>query len=181
MQSSPSPLGRAFGLYETLVKRLNSLFTLVACGLVVFVVAIVILAIVAREMGASLLWVNDVAQIAFVYLAFLSFGPALASGHHVTVELFETLMPTPLRRHLDAIAALACIIFGAVFLYQLWNLAGRAVADNRLAVMAIPIQLKWIQLAGLIGVAQFLLTAVLQFGLALSRPGEAQRDILAGH
>jgi TRAP-type C4-dicarboxylate transport system permease small subunit len=176
-----SPVRRAFGLFAALVGRLNGLFTLIACGLVVLIVAIVMIAIVAREMGIGLLWANDVAQIAFIYLAFLSFGPALASGHHVTVELFEPLVPKPLRRHLDAVAAIACIVFGVIFLYELWNLAGRAFADDRMANMAIAIQLKWIQLAGLIGVAQFCLTAVLQLGVALTRPADQPRPASAGH
>ena len=178
---SPSSLGHVFGLYEALVKRLNSLFTLFACGLVMVIVGVVILAIVTREMGISLLWANDAAQIAFVYLTFLSFGPALASGHHVTVELFEPLVPRALRRHLDVVASLACITFGGIFLYELWNLASRSFADDRMANMAISIQLKWIQLAGLIGVAQFCLTAVLQLGVALARPAGRPRPASAGH
>src|SRR5690606_33247158 len=124
------PAGRAFGLFAALVTRLNSLVALVACVLVVVIVAVVVLAIVTCEMGIGLLWANDVAQIAFIYLAFLSFGPALASGHHVTVELFEPLVPRVLRRHLDVVAAIACIIFGLIFLYELWSLASRAFADN---------------------------------------------------
>jgi len=176
-----SSIGRIFGLLEAIVKRINSLFALVACGLVLVVVAVVILAIVTRELGISVLWANDAAQIAFIYLAFLSFGPALASGHHVTVELFEPLVPKALRKYLDIVAALACVIFGLIFLYQLWNLASRAFADDRMAVMAIPIQLKWIQLAGLIGVAQFCLTAVLQLGTALTGRDDTQRDLIAGH
>jgi TRAP-type C4-dicarboxylate transport system permease small subunit len=163
------------------VRGLNSLFTLIACGLVIVIVAVVIAAIVARELGAGLIWANDVAQIAFTYLAFLSFGPALASGHHVTVELFEPIVPMPLRRHLDAVAAVACIVFGVIFLFELWNLAGRAFADDRMANMAIAVPLKWIQLAGLIGVAQFCLTAVLQLGTALRRPADAPRAASAGH
>jgi len=176
-----SRLNRAFGLFEAVVERLNSLFALVACGLVVVVTAVIVIAIVTREMNVSLLWANDVAQIAFIYLAFLSFGPALASGHHVTVELFEPLVPRPLRKYLDTVAAVACLLFGAVFLYELWNLASRAFADGRMAVMTTPIELKWIQLAGLIGVAQFCLTALLQLCLALSGSGRTRREPSAGH
>lgn len=159
----------ALGLFETAVKRLNGLFALVACFLVLLIVAVIIVAIVAREMGIGLIWANDVAQVAFVYVAFLSFGPALSSGHHVTVELFEPIVPAPLRKHLDAIAAFACLVFGLVFLYQLWNLAGRAFADDRMANMAIAIELKWIQVAGPIGVALFCLTALQQLVSAVLR------------
>lgn len=176
-----SPASETLAMFEVVVKKLNGFFALLACGLVVVVMAVVVVAIVAREIGLPLLWATDIAQIAFVYMAFLSFGPALASGHHVTVELFEPLVPRPLRRYLDAVAALACALFGAIFLYELWSLAGRSFADGRMAVTVIPIQLKWIQLAGLIGVAQFCLTALLQFALAVAAPGRRQGNLSAGH
>ena len=170
-----------FALYETIVKGLNRLFATLASLLVVVIVAVIVLAITTREMGISLLWANDLAQVAFVYLVFLSFGPALASGHHVTVELFEPIVPLRLRRHLDVVAALACIVFGIVFLLQLWALTSRAIGDGRMAVMAVPLQLKWIQLAGPIGLTQFCLTAILQLGTAVLRPGDAARVPSAGH
>jgi TRAP-type C4-dicarboxylate transport system permease small subunit len=172
---------RAFALFETLVRRLNSLFAFVACFLVILIVAVIILAIVTRELGIGLIWANDVAQIAFVYVVFLSFGPALATGQHVTVELFEPLVPTPLRQHLDSIAAIACIVFGLIFLYQLWNLTSRAIADDRMAVLAIPVELKWIQIAGPIGVAMFCLTAVQQLLASLLHRGEQRRQTSGGH
>ncbi len=170
-----------FGLYEAFVTRVNRLFAAVAAVLVMAVVAVVVLAIVTRELGISLIWANDVAQVAFVWLVFLSLAPALASGHHVTVELFEPVVPMALRRHLDVVAALACLVFGVVFLLQLWALTSRSIADGRMALMAVPIPLKWLQLAGPIGLLQFCLTALLQLVVALRRPGNERRMPKAGH
>jgi len=175
-----SGLLRVFGLYEALVKRLNGLFAILASILVLVVIAVIVLSIVSREMGISLLWANDMAQVAFVYLVFLSFAPALQSGHHVTVELFEPLVPGVIRRHLDIVAALACLVFGLIFLNQLWALTSRAIADGRMAVMAVPVQLKWVQIAGPIGLVQFCLAAIAQLGNAILRPG-AGRAPSAGH
>lgn len=171
---------RALAMFETWVRRLNNLFTFIARVLVMVIVVVIILAIVTREMGIGLIWANDVAQIAFVYVAFLSFGPALQTGQHVTVELFEPIVPAPLRKHLDAIAAFACLLFGSVFLYQLWNLTGRAFADGRMANMAISIELKWIQVAGPLGVALFCLTALQQLISSIVR-GERRRQGTGGH
>jgi|GEM_PF-4916577 len=167
-------LAPVFYSYETIVKRHNSLFTFIGCGLIVVIVASVVLSIATRQFGYSLLWAGDVAQISFSYLAFLAFGPALASGHHISVELFEPLVPAWLRRRLDVIAASAIIIFGAVFLFQLWKVTGRSFSDGRVALMMIPIQLKWIQLAGMIGMTQFCLTALLHLGIALGCRGSEQ-------
>lgn len=173
-------LMRALAQFETWVKRLNNLFAIFARILVMVIVVVIVVTIVTREMGIGLIWANDVAQIAFVYVAFLSFGPALQTGHHVTVELFEPIVPAPLRKHLDTVAAFACLLFGSVFLYQLWYLTGRAFADDRMANMAISIELKWIQVAGPIGVALFCLTALQQLISSIVR-GEQRREGTGGH
>lgn len=164
---------RMLDAYASLVTAINRLFARVASALVLTVVGVIVLAIVTRWLGISLLWAGDAAQIAFVWLVFLSFAPALQSGHHVTVELFEPLVPRPMRRHLDLVAALACLIFGAVFLFQLWALTSRSIADGRMAVMAIPVPLKWVQIAGPIGLGQFCLTALLHLMTAIFRPAQA--------
>ncbi len=156
------PRSRTFLLFEGVVERANALFTAVACVLIAAIGIIVVAATLSRTFGLSLIWAHDYAQIAFVYVVFLSLAPALQAGQHVTVELFESLVPKPLRKYLDHVAALACIVFGAVFLWYLWQLTARSFADNRLANAVIAVQLKWIQIIGPIGVLQFVLTAVLQ-------------------
>lgn len=153
---------RAFGLFKTAVEGINGLFTAVACLLVAAIGIIVVAATISRAFGASLIWAHDYAQLAFVYLVFLSLSPALQAGQHVTVELFEGLVPKPLRRYLDKVAAAACLIFGVILLWQLWQLTARSFADNRMANAVITIQLKWIQVIGPIAVLQFVLTAVVQ-------------------
>ena len=166
--------------FAAAVTAINRGFARVASALVLLVVAVVVLAIVGRQLGIVLLWPGDVAQIAFVWLVFLSLGPALQSGHHVTVELFEPLVPRVLRRRLDIVAALACLVFGIVFLFQLWALTSRSIHDGRMAVMAIPVALKWVQIAGPVGLAQFCLTAALHLLTAILRPGHG-RAAQAGH
>lgn len=168
-----APNRNLWDLYAAFVARVNRLFGIIAGVLVMVIVGVVVLAILAREVGIPLIWAQDVAQVAFIWLVFLSLAPGLESGHHVTVELFEPIVPQGLCRHLDSVAALACLLFGLVFLAQLWALTSRSMADGRLALMTIQIQLKWLQLAGPIGLVQFCLTAIMQLGRALqSRDGE---------
>ncbi len=168
----PGPQSRAFALFKNAVEGVNALFTAIACVLIVAIGLIVVLATFARTFGAPQMWAHDYAQIAFVYVVFLSFAPALQAGQHVTVELFEELVPRPARRYLDHVAALACIAFGAIFCWYLWQLTARSFADNRLANAVIAVQLKWIQVIGPIAMAQFVLTALL-------RLVEAQRQFRA--
>lgn len=153
---------RAFIQVKTVAEMLNAIFTAIASALVVAICIIVVAATIARALGAPQVWSHDYAQIAFVYVVFLSLAPALQTGQHVTVELFEGLVPRRARRYLDHVAAIACIIFGAIFFWFLWKLTAKAFADGRLANAVIAVHLKWIQVIGPIGVAQFVFTAIVQ-------------------
>ncbi|MZR12195.1 TRAP transporter small permease subunit [Maritimibacter sp. DP07] len=153
----------AFLMYKRVVEGLNRAFTAVACLCVALIGVIVVGATLARYFGSPVIWAHDYAQIAFTYAVFLSLAPALQAGQHVTVELFEGLVPKAIRPYLNRVAAIACIIFGAIFLWYLWQLTERAFQDNRLANAAVAIPLKWILVAGPVGAMQFLLTAILRF------------------
>ena len=106
-------------------------------------------------------------------LAGLSMVSALAfeSGHHVVVELFDRLIPRPVRPYVQQFAAVLTIVFGAVFLYQLYRMTSRAFADDRLAVAAIAVPLKWVYIIGPIGIVQFNLTALAELGRAQWKAG----------
>lgn len=159
----------AISLFRRVVEGVNALFTAIACVLVAAIGIIVVWATLARSFGTPVIWAHDYAQIAFVYVVFLSLAPALQAGQHVTVELFEGLVPRVFRKYLDHVAAIACIVFGAVFFWYLWQLTARSFGDNRLANAVVVVQLKWIQVIGPVGVLQFVLTALLRLAEAQQR------------
>ncbi|MAM61370.1 MULTISPECIES: TRAP transporter small permease [Maritimibacter] len=162
--------------FKRTVEGVNALFTFVACLLIAAIGLIVVGATLARAFGEPQMWAHDYAQIAFTYVVFLSLAPALQSGQHVTVELFEGFLPNWIRKYLDHVAAIACLIFGIVFCWYLWKLTSRAFSDNRLATAVIAVQLKWIQVIGPIGVLQFVLTAVLRLFEAQQRFAATEQD-----
>lgn len=159
------------------VRGINRLFAGLACVLALVIVAMVVVSIALRALGAPLMWGEDVAQIAFLYLFFLALGPALKSGSHVTVELFDPVVPRKLRRYLGLVAAVAITAFSAIFVAQLWKLTGRSFATGRLATTVVPIPLQWLQIAGPIGVVQLLLTAL---AMAVSEARALVRGVPAG-
>lgn len=162
--SDPAPRGLI--ALEQMVKAVNHAFTLLASGLVVVIVAIVLYAIATRMVAVSALWTHDITQFAFLYVFFLALAPALQSGHHISVELFDAAVPKVLRRYVFHIAGILVVLFGCVLFWQLWKTTIRAFSDNRLAVAAIAVPLKWIYIAGPIGAAQFILTGIVQLGRA---------------
>jgi TRAP-type C4-dicarboxylate transport system permease small subunit len=152
--------------YERMTKAVNKLFAAIASVLTVAIVLLVLLAVGARLAGTHILWPYDITQFTLVYVVFLAIAPALESGHHVVVELFDRLVPRPVRPYVQYVAAILTIIFAAVFLYHLYRLTSRAFGDDRLAVAAIAVPLKWVYVIGPIGIIQFILTAFAQLGRA---------------
>lgn len=156
-----------FRSFERTVKAVNHAFAAAASLLTVAIVLLVLLAVVTRVAGSPTLWPYDFAQFTLVYVVFLAMAPALESGHHVVVELFDGLIPGAVKRFVGHIAMGLVILFGAVFLWHLYRVTARAFGDDRLAVAAIAVPLKWVYLIGPIGVAQFILTALMGFGRSL--------------
>ena len=162
----PSQAPRWFLTFEAVTRATNRAFAAASSALALVIVAAVIVAVLARMASATVLWPHDVAQFALLYLFFLALAPALESGHHVGVELFDSAVPRAIRRYIFHIAALLVITFGCILLWQLWRTTARAFADDRLAIAAIAVPLKWIYIAGPIGSIQFILTGLAQLGRA---------------
>ena len=165
-----------FRRYDQVTKSVNRTFAAAASIGTVVIVGLVLFAVVSRVAGVPILWPYDVAQFALAYVFFLGLAPTLESGHHVVVELFDKAVPRPLRPYVLHLAALLTILFGAVFLWQLWRSTSRAFGDNRLAVAAITVPLKWIYVIGPIGTFQFILTGIAELGRVQWPAGGSMRD-----
>jgi TRAP-type C4-dicarboxylate transport system permease small subunit len=151
---------------ERAATGINRAFAAAASALAVAILVVVLVDVTLRAVAVPTVWAHDVARHSLLYLFFLAFAPALESGHHVAVDLFDRLLPAPLRRfHKHAAAALA-LVFGALFLWQLSRITLQAFADDRLAQATIAIPLKWVYIAGPIGAAQFVFTCLVLLGRA---------------
>ena len=161
------PAPRWFQRYEAATRATNRAFVVAASLGVVLITVLVLGSVAARTLGAPILWPYDIAQFALAYVFFLGLGPALESGHHVVVEMFDRAMPRVLRPYVPHIAAILTLAFGAILLWQLWRATSRVFADNRLAIATIVVPLKWVYVVGPVGTALFILSAVTIFGRAL--------------
>jgi TRAP-type C4-dicarboxylate transport system permease small subunit len=170
------PAPRWFQCYEAATKATNHAFVVAASLGVVFITVLVLGSVAARTAGAPILWPFDIAQFALAYVFFLGLGPALESGHHVVVEMFDRVMPRFLRPYVLHIAAVLTILFGAVLLWQLWRATSRVFADNRLAIASIVVALKWVYVVGPVGTIVFILSGVTLLGRAIWPTDETNRS-----
>lgn len=139
----------------------NRLFTALS-GALAFAIVIIVLQDVVRRYAFNdpSVWALDVCSFLLVYLFFLALAPALQRGSHVTVDLFNEILPTSLRRPVTLLGYGLIVIFGSVFFWQLLEAAREAFADDDLFPTATPMKVKYVWMVGPVGAAQFILTAV---------------------
>jgi TRAP-type C4-dicarboxylate transport system permease small subunit len=153
---------RWLNAYAAAVGAVNRAFMAVAIVLVVVLMLTILQDMASRYVirtGSA--WGVDFSRHMLTYLFFLALGPALASGHHVAVDLFEGAVPRPLRRWLPLVSALLCIAFGAVLLWFLAQATLSAYLTGAQTPTMIPIPVWWVYCIGPLGALQFLLTALL--------------------
>jgi len=155
-----------FAGLERGARAINRAFAAAASILVLAILVVVLIDVTLRFIAEPTVWAHDIARYSLLYLFFLALAPALESGHHVAVDMFDRLLPARLRRYQAHSAAVLTAAFGALLLWQLARLTSQALADNRLAPATIPIPLRWIYVLGPVGAAQFVLTALVQLGRA---------------
>lgn len=158
----PSP-PRWLAVYAAIISGTNRLFAAFGIGLVALLMLTILEDVVARYVlragsGSS----ADFSRYMLTYLFFFGLAPALASGHHIAVDLFERAVPLPIRAWLPIISSALCVGFGAVLLWFVMRATLRTYATGAVTPTMVPIPVWWIYAAGPIGVVQFFLTAVLQ-------------------
>jgi C4-dicarboxylate transporter DctQ subunit len=143
-----------------LIGAANTAAVAVAGLAVAVMLAAVLQDILRRAIGvAPSLWGLDLARYMLTYAFFLGLGPALASGHHVAVDLFDSLWPKALRRWMPVLAAALTLAFALVLLWFVWRLAARTLASEALAPTVVPVPLFWIQAVGPVGTLLFAINA----------------------
>jgi TRAP-type C4-dicarboxylate transport system permease small subunit len=164
MQAGVEALARLTG-------AVNAAFAVVARLIVLAIVLVVIREVFFRyALNAPSVWAMDASSFALVFVFFLALAPALESGHHVAVDLFDALVPARLRRHQRIAGHLLTVAFGLVLFWYLLDMTVEAFQTDEISFSVIPIPLKYIYWIGPVGTLQFVLTAIVLTGRAWCAP-----------
>jgi TRAP-type C4-dicarboxylate transport system permease small subunit len=148
---------------ETFTRAVNRLFALAACVLVMAIVLVVVREVVLRYgFNAPSTWGMDVARYLLLFTFFLALAPALESGHHVHVDLFDPLVPPAWRRWFHLFGYVLVVFFGAVLFWYVLEVTLDVFGTDEFSFSVIPIRLKYIYWIGPLGTLQFLLTGCVQ-------------------
>lgn len=175
--ATPPHLALLDGL-ERVVHAVNSLFVAIASVLVVGIVIVTVREVILRYgFNDPSLWAMDGARYALSFVFFLALGPALQSGHHVTVDLFDRFLPERLKPYQPVTGYLLTLAFATVLLRYTLDLTIEVFETGEMTFAAVPVALKYVYWIGPVGALQFWLTALVglvRAGQAL-RPGPAMR------
>jgi TRAP-type C4-dicarboxylate transport system permease small subunit len=142
-------------------RAVNKVFALLA-SLTVFVIMLMVLAAVffryMLDMPVAALLDLTIFMLVFVF--FMALAPALESGAHIEVDLFDPLIPRRLHKAQRLIGKALTLLFAAVLLFFVTRTFIGVVEDDELSFTMITVPLKYVYWIGPVGAAEFLLTAI---------------------
>ncbi|MPZ57239.1 MAG: TRAP transporter small permease subunit [Rhizobiales bacterium] len=149
---------------EAFTRLVNRFFAAIACILVLVIIALIVVAVFYRYvLHDPISWVLDITIFLLVFVFFLAVAPALESGSHIEVDLFDPLIPPSARKAQRLIGKAVTLIFAVVFFWFVLAYYREIVEVDELSFTMITVQLKFIYWIGPIGALQFLLTAIVLF------------------
>ena len=119
----------------------------VAAGLLVVIVGLLLLGVISRyAFSLPIIWVDEVASFAFLWLAMLGSAIAIDRNEHLRLTLLLTVVPPRLRGHIQAFALLVTATFLGALLHpaveyamEEWYIRTPALGiPNTFRVAAIP-------------------------------------------
>ena len=150
-----------FDRLEAFTRAVNRAFAATACLLVLVIMTVIMIQIVYRfVLDDPVAWVLDITIFLLVFVFFLAVAPALQSGSHIEVDMFDSLIPKRHHKTVRLIGKLLTVGFGAIFLWYVAAFYEDIVEVDEVSFTMLIVQLKYLYWIGPLGAAQFLLTAI---------------------
>ncbi len=169
-----------FDRLEAFTRLINRIFAVVACLLVLVIMAAIVVQIVYRfVLDDPIAWVLDITIFLLVFVFFLALAPTLQSGGHIEVDMFDSLIPDWLRKPVRFIGKLLTVTFAAIFLWYVAAFYYDIVEVDEISFTMLIVQLKYIYWIGPLGALQFLLTAIVLLVRFCREPLAADDEVAA--
>ncbi len=177
IQSGAAANGGFIGALERFTRAVNKAFALASSLIVLAIMLMVLAAVICRYVFnwpvAALL---DLTIFMLVFVFFLALAPALESGAHIEVDLFDPLIPESLHKAQRLIGKALTLLFAAVLLFFVTRTFLGVVRDDELSFTMITVPLKYVYWIGPVGAGMFLLTALVDIvRFAQTRPEDVEK------
>lgn len=146
--------------FETVTRLVNRVFAALACLIVLAIMAMIVIEVVYRYLlNDPIAWVLDVTIYMLVFVFFLALAPALESGSHIEVDLFDPLIPAAARKAQQVVGKSLTLLFAVIFFWFVFAYYREIVDNDEMSFTILPIRLALVYWIGPLGVLQFLITA----------------------
>lgn len=158
------------------VDRIGKMLDILARRLTQICVAIMTIAVVMQVfwryfLGDPLIWAEELARYALVWMTFIGAAVALRSGQLACMDLIVTRFPPGVQRWINAFVALVNCVLLAFLFYCSINLVGMpSVVAQKSPAMRV--QMSYVYLALPIGLGLLLLQTFFQMVTGVCRKGE---------
>jgi TRAP-type C4-dicarboxylate transport system permease small subunit len=126
-----------------------------ACALVVALLVCVSLGVLTRELGAPLIWTDELSRFLMVWLAVLGWVLASRRRIHVRIRYFQDRLPVPARKGVEIVIQLGLATLGTLIaIYSV----GLVIKNHDLEATTLPMSMSWLYapmvLAGVVTAVQ---------------------------
>ena len=150
-----------FEWLESFTRAVNRVFAALACLIIFVIMTVIVVQIIYRFiLNDPIAWVLDITIFLLVFAFFLAVAPALESGSHIEVDMFDALIPQRHRKFVRLIGKTLTVVFATIFLWFVWLFYYDIVELDEVSFTMLIVQLKYLYWIGPVGALQFLLTAI---------------------
>jgi TRAP-type C4-dicarboxylate transport system permease small subunit len=113
---------------------------IVACALVVALLACVTLGVVSRALGEPFIWTDELSRFLMVWLAVFGWMLATRKRIHIRIRFFQDRLPPRVHRAVEVAIQAAMALFGALVTIYGAALIGK---NHDLEATSLPISMAW--------------------------------------
>jgi TRAP-type C4-dicarboxylate transport system permease small subunit len=107
---------------------------------VLALLACVSLGVVTREMGAPLIWTDELSRFLMVWLAAFGWMVASRKRIHVRIRYFQDRLPRSAHKAVEIAIQAALVVFGALVAYYSVGLVAK---NHDLEATTLPLSMSW--------------------------------------
>ena len=120
------------------IKKVFDIIEKVCMEICVFLLSLIALAIfyqvIARKLGFSVTWVDEVTRYAFIFLVLIGTAAVSRRGTHIRISSFVDMLPMKIRRVTEALTYLLVVSMVFLFTYCCFFAAGKS-SDVRFSIL----------------------------------------------
>jgi len=135
-------------MHRTLAAALDRGVAVAACALVTALLGCVALGVLTRELGAPLIWTDELSRFLMVWLAVFGWIVATRKRAQVRIRYFHDRLPPVARRGTEAAIQAALALLGV--LIAVFSV-GLVVRNHDLEATTLPLSMAWMYVPMVLG------------------------------